>query len=143
MFVDITFDLVDPDSQSAYFLVECSSDGGSTYAVPITALSGDTGFVTPGLGKKIVWNAWNDWAGNYTENARIRLTEVDDNPVSIELPTPPNVPPTPNLAWIPSGTFNMSGTNVFLSKGSVWKTLMKNLALTGRRVGTGSLQGCG
>jgi ribosomal protein L17 len=26
---------------------------------------------------------------------------------------------------------------------SVWKTLMKNLALTGRRVGTGSLQGCG
>jgi hypothetical protein len=31
----------------------------------------------------------------------------------------------------------------YLPSGSVWKTLMKNLALTGRRVGTGSLQGCG
>jgi formylglycine-generating enzyme required for sulfatase activity len=64
MFVDITYDLVDPDSTNIYVIAEFSSDGGTTYGLPIYSLSGDIGPVRPGTGRHIVWNAWNDWAGN-------------------------------------------------------------------------------
>ena len=74
-YVDISYNLIDPDNQGAYVLVECSSDGGSTYGVPIYSLTGDAGMlVPPGNGKHIVWNAFNDWANSFTTNARIRLT---------------------------------------------------------------------
>jgi len=111
--VDITYDLIDPDSASVYILVEASSTGGSTYVVPIVSLSGDVGLVAPGPGKKIVWNAWNDWAGNYTTNAKVRLTA--DDTLSALSPVPNGVPT--NLVSIPSGSFNMSGTLVYLSRG--------------------------
>ena len=112
-YVDITYDLIDPDSQSVYIQVEASSTGGSPYLVPMTYITGDIGLVPPGTGKKIVWNAWNNWAGNYTTNAKVRL--IADDTMSIN-PPPTNTMPT-NLVWIPSGSFNMSGTMVYLSKG--------------------------
>lgn len=119
MFVDITYDLVDPDNQGAYILVEASSNGGSTYAVPIYALSGDVQFVTPGNGKKIVWNAWTDWANNYTTNAKIRLT-ADASFKGVALNTTTNLSPGTNFAWIPSGTFSTAfdyNANVYISRG--------------------------
>jgi formylglycine-generating enzyme required for sulfatase activity len=112
-FVDITYDLIDPDSQSLYVLVEASSTGGASYLVPIVTLTGDVGLVRPGAGKRIVWNVWNDWAGNYTTNAKVRLLADDTQSVS---PPPTNAVLT-NLVWIPSGSFNMSGTLVYLSRG--------------------------
>ncbi len=112
-FVDVTYDLIDPDSKNMYIQVEASSDGGTNYLVPMVSLSGDVGLVTPGLRKKIVWNAWNDWSGNYTTNAKVRL--IADDTLSVN-PPPTNAPPT-NMAWIPSGSFNMSGTMVYLTRG--------------------------
>lgn len=115
--VDITYDLVDPDSKTVYISVEASSNGGSTYALPITSISGDVGHVAPGTARKIVWNAWDNWAGNYTANARVRL--VADDTASL-LPQPPSDPPTANLVWIPPGSFVMNppnGPKVWISKG--------------------------
>jgi formylglycine-generating enzyme required for sulfatase activity len=118
MFVDITYDLVDPDSTNIYVIAEFSADGGATYGLPIFSLSGDIGPVQPGTGRHIVWNAWNDWAGNYTTNGRIRLTADDSNSA---VPPPPTNAPAPNLVWIPSGTFNMQRQspprNVYISRG--------------------------
>jgi formylglycine-generating enzyme required for sulfatase activity len=115
-YVDITYDLIDPDSSTVYIMVEASSDGGDNWLVPAISLSGDFGFVAPGTGKKIVWNAWNDWPGNYTTNAKVRL--IADDTMSA-IPPPPTNPPAANLVFIPSGSFNMSGTMVWISK-SFW-----------------------
>jgi formylglycine-generating enzyme required for sulfatase activity len=116
-FVDIAYDLVDPDSPSVYVIIEASSDKGTNYAVPIKSLSGDVGPVAPGTGKKIVWNAWIDWAGNYTTNAKVRLI-ADDTASAI--PEPPITPPSANLIFIPSGSFRMGGSmNVWLTR-SFW-----------------------
>ena len=90
-FVDVTYDLIDPDSKNMFIQVEASSDGGTNYLVPMVSLSGDVGLVTPGLRKKIVWNAWNDWSGNYTTNAKVRL--IADDTLSVN-PPPTNAPPT-------------------------------------------------
>jgi formylglycine-generating enzyme required for sulfatase activity len=116
MLVDITYDLVDPDSTNLYVIAEFSANNGTNYGMPISSFSGDIGPVRPGTGRKIVWNAWNDWAGNYTTNARIRLT-ADDSLSA--LPPPPTNAPDPNLVWIPSGTFNMqnNGRLVYISRG--------------------------
>ena len=116
MFVDIAYDLVDPDSTNLYVIAEFSADGGTNYGIPIYTLSGDIGPVRPGSGKKIVWKAWNDWAGNYTTNARIRLT-ADDSLST--MPPPPTNAPDPNLVWIPPGTFDMQniGRLVWISRG--------------------------
>jgi formylglycine-generating enzyme required for sulfatase activity len=113
-YVDISYDLVDPDSQKVYILVECTATGGNPYIVPIRDLTGDVGLVAPGVGKKIAWNAWNDWPGNFTTNAKVRLI-ADDTASAI--PPPPTTPPATNLVWIPSGAFDMSGTKVWLTKG--------------------------
>jgi formylglycine-generating enzyme required for sulfatase activity len=118
MFVDILYDLVDPDSTNIYVIAEFSANGGANYGLPIFSLSGDIGPVRPGTDRHIVWNAWNDWAGNYTTNGRIRLTADDSNSA---LPEPPTNAPGPNLVWIPSGTFNMQRMNpprnVYISRG--------------------------
>ena len=118
MFVDITYDLVEPDCTNTYVIAEFSSDGGTTYGLPIFSLSGDIGPVRPGSNRHIVWNAWNDWAGNYTTNGKIRLTA---DATTCALPTPPTNAPGPNLVWIPSGTFNMErlnpSRNVYISRG--------------------------
>lgn len=116
MFVDILYNLVDPDSTNIYMIAEFSDNGGMTYGLPIFSLSGDIGPVQPGTNRHIMWNAWNDWAGNYTTNGRIRLTADDRNSA---LPPPPTNAPNPNLVWIPSGTFDMQriGRYVNISRG--------------------------
>ena len=120
-FVDVTYDLVDPDSPGGiYILAEASADNGASYGIPFRSLNGDVGLVMPGAGKKIVWNAWNDWARNYTTNARVRLI-ADDFPSALGSTNAgnftTNVPPSTNFVWIPTGAFNMQGTYVYLTKG--------------------------
>src|SRR5688572_25219405 len=74
LFVDITYDLVDADNVGAYIRAEFSANRGADYNVPVLSVTGDAGFVRPGTGKRIVWDAWKDWPTNYTTNAQIRLT---------------------------------------------------------------------
>jgi formylglycine-generating enzyme required for sulfatase activity len=120
-FVDVTYDLIDPDSPGGiYILAEASADNGASYGISMRSLSGDVGLVTPGTGKKLVWNAWTDWGRNYTPNARVRLI-ADDFPSTINTTNAgnftTNVPPSSKFVWVPSGAFNMQGTYVYLTQG--------------------------
>ena len=126
-YVDITYDLVDPDSTNGVFIsAVASSDNGTNYVILMSALTGDVGLVKPGTGKSIVWNAWTDWPNHYTTNARVRLI-ADDFPSSVasgKIATFTNnisLPATnfsnTNFVWIPPGSFNMQGTLVWIPKG--------------------------
>ena len=140
-FVDVTYDLIAPGSPGGvYILPEVSTNNGAAYNLPMVSVSGDVGLVTPGTGKKLVWNAYADWGrNNFTTNARVRLIADDWSAVfgttnAGNFTT--NTPPATNLIWIPSGTFNMSGTIVYLTKSfwmgkypvtqAEWQSLMGN-----------------
>ena len=95
--VDIHYDLADADADPCLVTVQASSDGGSTWTVPITALTGDVGpGVTPGTGKQIVWNSWTDVPGVVGAQFKIHLCADD------------GYSPIPeDMARIPGGTFAM------------------------------------
>ncbi len=127
-YVDISYDLIDPDSDYVDVSVQVSGDGGSTYNVPVTLLEGDHRAVRPGTGKRIAWNAWNDWPDQFTTRGRVRLIVNDTKNAVVP---PPFLAPRPNLIWIPPGTFTLGSpatesdrfdwegpqTRVYLSKG--------------------------
>lgn len=117
-FVDVSYNLVDPDSSGGVFIFgQASADNGKTYTIQMRSVTGDVGRILPGPGKKIVWNAWNDYALQYTTNARVRLI-ADDFPNSVVTFSTTNVPPGTNFAWIPSGGFLMQDRiRAYLTKG--------------------------
>ena len=79
--VDISYDLAST-TPTVKLTLEISSDGGLTYAVPVTSTTGAIGTVVAvGNGKTITWNAGVDWDGRLTPQTRFRL--VADN---LELP---------------------------------------------------------
>lgn len=96
--VDIDYDVGDPDSATLTVSVTVSENGGVSYTVPATSFTGAVGVgVTPGRGKRIIWNAGADYPNKFTANVRFRITANDDP-----------VPPTPSgMALIPAGTFEM------------------------------------
>jgi formylglycine-generating enzyme required for sulfatase activity len=99
--VDVTFDLVDPDSYTGVFLsMEASVDNGATFNLPAKTVTGDLGLVKPGTGKKVVWDAFTDWPDKYTPNAKVRIVAADS------LPMGPERGPD-GFVWIPPGKFMM------------------------------------
>jgi formylglycine-generating enzyme required for sulfatase activity len=96
--VEILYDVSDADGGTLTIGVEMSGDGGATYTIPATALSGHVGpGVAPGLSRRIVWNAGADWNQQHVPNARARVTAFDGT-----TPVPP-----PGMVYIPAGTFQM------------------------------------
>lgn len=92
--VDVQFDLSGGGFQLLHLSLEASSDGGTTFTVPVRSVSGDVGAgITPGAGKMIVWNAGADWSGNFNEQMRFRVIADD------------------GFAVIPSGPFQMGLTS--------------------------------
>ena len=78
--VDITYD-VTADTPTVKVTLEISSDGGTTYSVPVTSATGAVGDGVPvGMGKTITWDAGVDWDGKFTPQTRFRVT-VDDTPI--------------------------------------------------------------
>jgi formylglycine-generating enzyme required for sulfatase activity len=78
--VDITYD-VTADTSTVKVTLEISSDGGATYDVPVTAVSGAVGGgVSVGTGKTITWNAGVDWNGKFTPQTRFRVVADDGVP---------------------------------------------------------------
>ena len=76
--VEITYDAADADGDKLKIRVEVSSDDGTTYSVPASSFSGDFGEgVTPGTGKKIVWNAGTDWDGEYSDKMKVKVFALD------------------------------------------------------------------
>lgn len=97
-FVDITYDVADADGDTLTVRVEISDNNGATYSVPAFTFTGAIGDnVTPGTGKTIVWNAGQDWDGEYSTQMRVKVIAVDARGL-------------PGLAWsneIPPGGFLM------------------------------------
>jgi formylglycine-generating enzyme required for sulfatase activity len=103
--VDVIFDLVDPDSLSGVFLsLEASSDNGANFNLPAKTVTGDTGLIKPGTGKKMVWDAFTDWPDKYTPNAKVRILANDSFPQ-------PSTQGPDGFVWIPPGKF-MMGTPI-------------------------------
>jgi formylglycine-generating enzyme required for sulfatase activity len=99
--VDVTFDLVDPDSLNGVFLsLEASSDNGANFNLSAKTVTGDISLVKPGVGKKMVWDAFTDWPDKYTPNAKVRVVANDS------LPQGPTQGPE-GFVWIPPGKFMM------------------------------------
>jgi formylglycine-generating enzyme required for sulfatase activity len=77
--VDITYDVA-ADFPTVSVSLEVSSDGGSTFAVPATTLSGAIGAgVEIGTAKTITWDAGADWSGQYTTKMRFKVIADDGN----------------------------------------------------------------
>ena len=73
--VSVTYDLAGGNA-SVSLLV--SSDNGATYAVPVKSVTGAVGSgVTPGTGKQIIWDAGTDWAGQFSNQVKVRVRAWD------------------------------------------------------------------
>jgi len=90
--VDITYD-VTADTSTVSVTLTISSDGGTTFSVPATTVSGAVGSgVARGAGKVITWNAGADWSSQYSTSMRFKVTA--DDLLS-------------NFSCIPAGSFQM------------------------------------
>jgi formylglycine-generating enzyme required for sulfatase activity len=88
--VDISYG-VTAATPTVFVTLAISSDGGTTFSVPVTTVSGAIGtWVAIGTGKIITWNAGADWSGQYSTQMRFKVTAA--------------VPP---FALIPAGPFQM------------------------------------
>ena len=75
--VDIDYDITGIATQVAVSL-KISVDGGTTWAVPATALTGAVGVnVTPGTNLRITWNAGTDWNKQISTQTQFRISVND------------------------------------------------------------------
>ena len=89
--VDIVYDVA-ADTSTVDISLEISSDGGVTFTVPATSLSGAIGAgVAVGTGKTITWDAGADWNQQSSSTMRFKVVLVDLN----------------EFAVIPAGSFQM------------------------------------
>jgi sulfatase modifying factor 1 len=55
-----------------------SNDNGATFSVPVKSVTGAVGNgVTSGTGKQIVWDAGTDWAGQHSDQIKVRVRAWD------------------------------------------------------------------
>jgi sulfatase modifying factor 1 len=94
--VDIRYDVA-ADTPTVKVTLEISSDGGTTYSVPVTSATGAVGDGVPvGMGKTITWDAGVDWDGKFTFQTRYRVVAEDIHP---------------GFSIIPAGSFTMGRTS--------------------------------
>jgi len=76
--VDIYYNVSDPDTATLTISVMVSNNGGSSYTITPSSISGDVGSNVPrGTGKHIVWNAGTDLPGAYGTNYKVAVTASD------------------------------------------------------------------
>ncbi|MEI7911857.1 MAG: SUMF1/EgtB/PvdO family nonheme iron enzyme [Verrucomicrobiota bacterium] len=103
--VDITYN-VTADTPTVQVTLAVSSDGGTTFSVPATTVSGAVGAgVATGTGKMITWNAGADWSKQYSTTTRFKVVADDLMPTGFSL--------------IPSGNFQMGDALDGLSDGPI------------------------
>ena len=112
--VDITYDVIDPDSPTLQIALEASDNSGASYLVPIVTVSGAVGHgVNPGHGQKITWDAANDWPNNYSSKMRFRVMASD-----VWLPSR-------GMVHVPEGIFTMGDERV------VGASVLRSIRLSG------------
>jgi formylglycine-generating enzyme required for sulfatase activity len=101
--VDIYYNL-SGTTDAATVSVVLSDDGGATYALSPSSLSGDVGAgINPGTNRHIVWNAGTDLPDYYGATMRFRVSAS-------------TVPPAPaGMVLVPGGTLAMSMGTVTVS----------------------------
>ena len=76
--VDVGYNLADADGDACVVTVQASNDGGATWTVPITAVTGHVGSgITPGTGKLIVWDCPVDLPGAFGSQYQVRVCAAD------------------------------------------------------------------
>ncbi len=76
-----------------------SADGGITWTLPVTTVSGNVGAVTAaGTNRKVTWNAGADWAGQFSSNVKFRVNVTDAATLD-------------GFSLIPAGVFTMGRTS--------------------------------
>lgn len=76
-----------------------SADGGTTWTLPVTTVSGNVGNVTTaGTNRLVTWNAGTDWAGQFSANVRFRVNVTDAAVLD-------------GFSLIPAGAFTMGRTS--------------------------------
>ena len=88
---DITFTL--SGTGSAYYIsVEASFNGGNTFTpIPAGFLSGDTGPISPGIGKHIIWNGLQSFPNTYSTQSTVKLFVSATPPAGLPCPGTPTV----------------------------------------------------
>lgn len=72
----VSYDLADMSVSSVE--IDISEDGGATWTVADTSVSGDIGgSISAGNGKNIIWNAGNDFSGQEQSDMRVRVRALD------------------------------------------------------------------
>jgi formylglycine-generating enzyme len=72
-----------------------SADGGVTWTLPVTTVSGNVGAVSAaGTNRKVTWNAGADWTGQVSANVKFRVNVADAAVLD-------------GFALIPAGSFQM------------------------------------
>ncbi len=77
-FVDVTYDLDDPDGDAMTVSLRLSPDGGQSFPVPCVAVSGHVGAgIMSGAGRHIVWDAGVDYPGHVGDNYVVKVIADD------------------------------------------------------------------
>ena len=93
--VEIQFDLGDPESDPLMVRIQASGDGGLTWLLPCTSLSGDVGSaVDPLPGRLVLWDVGADLPDREIDDLRIRVLVRDE-------------PPYRDMVRVPAGSFAM------------------------------------
>jgi hypothetical protein len=79
--VDITYDLVDPDGDFMWVSLYFSPDGGVTWPILCSSVSGDVGaYVASGTGLSVEWNSRDDYPDLIATTCSIRVVANDEPP---------------------------------------------------------------